>query len=84
MDDLLLGYNKLSDLTITNQFSRVYCWGNNLNELLLPIKLVRLSCWENNISELTLNKNLTYLSCDMFVDVNNINNKELSIFYHHR
>ncbi len=76
----VLNHN-LNSLIIPDDIDIVNCPVNNLKELLLPDNLKSLICWSNNINELKLNDNLIGLTCDIFVCVNNINNKELAIIF---
>ncbi len=70
----------LTKLTIPCDIYDLYCWYNDITELSIPDNLRELRCQGNNIRELRLNK-LNKLECDMFVEIKDINNKELKISF---
>ena len=71
----------LTQLIITYDLISCYCNDNFLTELLLPDNLKRIYCHRNKITELYLNNNLIDLACDTFVELKNINNKNLTIMF---
>ncbi len=78
--DLFEYYNRgFIELDIPYNLESLCCFNNNIIKLDIPNTLYILYCYHNNINELKLTDNLVNLCCDIFVDVKNINNKELCI-----
>ncbi len=71
----------LNELYIPIDNDILNCTSNNITKLVLHNNLYKLFCYDNNIKLLTLNNKLELLFCDIFVNVKNIDNKELRITF---
>ena len=77
-----MDYNKCvkdNILTIPDGKTNANCWSCKLVNIVIPDSVTVIGCWDNNIKELNLNNKLLNLGCDIFVNLNNINNKYLTI-----
>ena len=68
----LIGYNSCGRLDV---------FMNHLDELILTENTRVVYCNCNNLKTLLLTDILEFIGCDIFVELNNINNKDLKIIF---
>ena len=71
----------LTGLKLHTKLEALDCSINNLTRLKLNKHIFILYCRFNNINALKLNNKLLHLGCDIFVNIQNINNENLSIVF---